>query len=473
MNIDQTIPPDTFTNDRQLKIGDEILGRYVIRAELGQGGMGVVYHCFDQTGKVDVAVKCLPSAVSHNTAEMEAVRKNYQIVQGLVHDNIAVLKTLEQDERGDYYVIMELARGVNLKTWAEQHSGPHEIGAKIAVLRQIAKALDYAHSIKPKYVIHRDIKPENIMVDDAGHVKVLDFGLAAQVWASLSHVSMLVTSKSGTAAYKSPEQWRAQPQKAPTDQYSLGVVAYYLFAGHPPFDSEDIGILKDAVLYDPVPAIKGLPDHVFAALRKVLAKDPQGRFKNCSAFVDALEAKSAVPSFKERMFGDAKRKHWLLWARRVAAGVVIAWVLFGAIYWICEWMSDDKPRSSYRSSSSRKSRIADDDDFPTPTKASCRLCHGTGVANIPCSCTTCQKLDDENVFFKHGHVCGNCNNHPVLKNNCYTCFGLGYVICTECSGTGGFQRPCPKCTSSGGISPWTGGNSPSLNNDDDIDWSDI
>lgn len=326
--IDVTLPPDKLLLNRQLRVGDEILGRYVVRAELGQGGMGIVYHCLDKTGGVDVAVKCLPTAVSRNSAEMEDVRRNYQIVQGLIHDNIAALKTLERDERGDYFVVMELARGVNLKKWAERNAGTDKIDEKIAILRQIAKALDYAHSVKPKYVIHRDIKPENIMVDDDGHVKVLDFGLAAQVQTSMSHVSMLVTSRSGTAAYKSPEQWKAQPQTASADQYSLGVVAYYLFAGNPPFDSEDTGILKDAVLHDPIPGIDGLPTNVFCALQKALAKNPQDRFKCCADFVDALEGKVATLPRKNQTISsdvtmdddDNVRPAWI----KIAIGVAIA-----------------------------------------------------------------------------------------------------------------------------------------------------
>lgn len=141
-----TIPPDVRPSDKSLRIGDEILGRYVVHSEIGRGGMGVVYHCLDKTGGVDVAVKCLPTAVARNSGEMEDVRRNYQIVQGLVHENIASLKTLEKDEQGDYYVVMELAHGVNLKKWALRHAGTENIPEKIAILRQIARALDYAHS---------------------------------------------------------------------------------------------------------------------------------------------------------------------------------------------------------------------------------------------------------------------------------------------------------------------------------------
>jgi len=126
--------------DRAIVRGDVILGRYRVVDQLGQGGMGIVYKCLDETGGVEVAVKCLPWDVSRSTSEMEDVRKNYQIVQGLVHENIAALKTLESDERGDYFVVMELARGVNLKKWAEQYSGNEKIPEKIAILRRIAQS---------------------------------------------------------------------------------------------------------------------------------------------------------------------------------------------------------------------------------------------------------------------------------------------------------------------------------------------
>ena len=169
--------------------------------------MGVVYKCFDKVGGVEVAVKGLPPEVSHNSDEMEAVRENFQLVSELHHPNIAGVRTLEKDSTtGDYYLVMTLARGVSLRHWLRQHGGKEHRTEQLNVLRQIASALDYAHNAEPKHIIHRDIKPENIMVDERGNVSVLDFGLAAQVRSSLSRVSQVVTSRSGTPTYKSPEQ---------------------------------------------------------------------------------------------------------------------------------------------------------------------------------------------------------------------------------------------------------------------------
>ena len=183
---------------RRLVAGDTILGRYAVVRELGEGGMGVVYQCLDTVGGVEVAVKGLPPEVSRNEDEMEDIRANYQIVRKLRHPNIAGVATLEKDPAaGDYYLVMDLAVGTTLKRWARRHPDAG-LDAKLAILRQVAAALDYAHAEK---VLHRDVKPENVMVDDDGRVKVLDFGLAAQIRSSQSRTSKVVTSRSGTWGY--------------------------------------------------------------------------------------------------------------------------------------------------------------------------------------------------------------------------------------------------------------------------------
>ena len=235
-----TMRPESISDGRHLVAGDTILGRYAVVRELGEGGMGVVYQCLDTVGGVEVAVKGLPPEVSRNEDEMEDIRANYQIVRKLRHPNIAGVATLEKDAAtGDCYLVMDLAAGVTLKRWARRHTDAG-LDAKLAILRQVAAALDYAHAEK---VIHRDVKPENVMVDDEGGVKVLDFGLAAQIRSSQSRTSATVTSRGGTPGYKSPEQWRGKPQREPADVYSFGVMAYWMFAGALPFDGDDPVVL--------------------------------------------------------------------------------------------------------------------------------------------------------------------------------------------------------------------------------------
>ena len=312
----------------RLKKGDLLLGRYEVLDELGQGGMGVVYKCFDKTGGVEVAVKGLPPEVSHDKTSMEDIRENFQLINDLRHPNIVGIKNLEADPAtGDYYLVMDLAQGKSLRRWAKSHQGPEHFRAKMKIISEIAAALDYAHS---KRIMHRDIKPENVMVDEDGHAHVLDFGLASQIRSSMSRVSLVARSKSGTPSYKAPEQWRGQPQNARTDQYSLGVLAYELLAGYLPFDSEDLEILRMSVLGDPVAEIQDVSPHVNAALVRALAKNPSDRFANCQELVDALEGKvpgnGSAPLPVKPSAADAPKSK-LGWVAVIAAAAVVATVL--------------------------------------------------------------------------------------------------------------------------------------------------
>ena len=305
-----------------LSEGDMLLGRYKVLAKLGQGGMGVVYKCHDETGDVDIAVKGLPPEVSHDFASMESIRDNFKLVNELRHPNIVGIRNLEADpETGDYYLLMDFAPGVNLRQWAQAHQGPAFFQAKLKIIEEIASALDYAHSQK---IMHRDIKPENVMIDANGQAHVLDFGLASQIRSSMSRVSLVMRSSmdtsllSGTPLYKAPEQWRGLPQNARTDQYSLGVLAYELIAGYLPFESEDMSILQTSVLSERVTKIDDVPKHMNMALERALSKNPQDRFASCQEFVEALKGRSIIATIAEMLKG----KPGMIAAASVAAVVL-------------------------------------------------------------------------------------------------------------------------------------------------------
>lgn len=283
---------------RRWKTGEEILERYVVEGELGQGGMGVVYACFDKVGGVKVAIKTLPSEVSHSSVEMEEVRENFRLVGGLRHENVVGVKTLERDVRGEYFLVMDVAEGENLRYWMRRRgleTGGRRHGAKLdealPILRQVAAALDYAHRER---VVHRDVKPENIVIDGRGRVKVMDFGLAAQIRTSLDRANQACRGTSGTGPYMAPEQWEAQPQDEKTDQYALAVTAYEMLAGRLPFESSDPDVLKIAVLGGKIPEVPGLDRRAMVALRRAMDKVPGNRFSSCRDFVDALASRRAL-----------------------------------------------------------------------------------------------------------------------------------------------------------------------------------
>ena len=271
--------------------GDRLVdGRYEVIEELGRGGMGVVYRCLDSTAGIEVALKALPPELSCNELEMEEIRDNFQLVSRLVHQGITVAKNLELDKAtGECFLVMEYVKGENLRHWMRRmrkEKGRISLEEALPVLRQVAEALDYAHELK---VMHRDIKPSNVMVTLDGKVKVMDFGLAAQIYSSLTHVSMAYHGTSGTRSYMAPEQWRGKPQGAPADQYALAVMAYEMLGGRLPFDSSDAEVLKQVVLQEAVEPIKGLPSFTNAALRRALSKEATDRFASCTEFIAALE----------------------------------------------------------------------------------------------------------------------------------------------------------------------------------------
>ena len=346
MNInDETIPPrremggmdfdneQTMPGKRDRKPdgrfvpGDLILNRYRVISELGQGGMGVVYQCLDETAGIEVALKALPPELSHNTLEMEDIRENFQLVAGLIHQNIAVSRNLEKDNSsGNYYLIMERVEGEDLRRWIKRKrkEGSLTLDAVLPIIRQVADALDYAHRQK---VIHRDIKPGNIMIAPDGTVKVLDFGLAAQIHTSMTRVSMAYHGTSGTGPYMAPEQWRGRAQGANADQYALAVMAYEMLAGHLPFESADAAVLREAVLNDTAEELNEIPRYAQEALKRAMSKEPAERFESCSAFVEALGGKKV--SAKVRKSTNSRK--W-----KIAVGglvlLLIAVVVLAALF---------------------------------------------------------------------------------------------------------------------------------------------
>ena len=277
----------TFGPTRRLTKGDLILGRYEVLLELGQGGMGIVYKCLDNVGGVVVAVKSLFPVISRDSTYKNDVCGNFRLVSELRHPNIVGIRSLETDSAtGDYYLVMDFAPGKSLRAWAKEHR--KHLQGTFEIVAELASALDYAHS---RGVMHRDVKPENVTIDDDGHAHLFDFSIAKQIPTNKRRDGHVVCSTGGTPSYMAPEQWSGQPQNAATDQYSLGVLAYELIAGHLPFDATNSAALAKKVLRHQVPVIQYAPAHVNAALKRALAKKPAERFASCKGFAEALKGK--------------------------------------------------------------------------------------------------------------------------------------------------------------------------------------
>ena len=271
-----------------LEKGDLLLGRYRVLGELGRGGMGVVCRCHDQISGTEVAIKTLAPELAASSWEMGEIKRNYQIVNKLHHPNIANYNALEFDEsRGEYLLVMEYVEGEELRYYLRRvkEAGDFSEEKALKLIRQAAEAIDFAHSMK---VLHRDIKPANMMVDRYGKVKLLDFGLAAQIHSTLSRVTNSAASDTcGTVSYMAPEQCRGQVIDERADQYALAATVYEMFAGVPPFDNPDRKILRQCVLEEIPTPLRGVSAPLAAAVAKALSKNPAERFENCSAFAAA------------------------------------------------------------------------------------------------------------------------------------------------------------------------------------------
>ncbi len=293
------LPPQRFR--RSAPIGR--LDRYVLLRQLGAGGFGAVYLARDSEADIEVALKLIPAVVASNPDELEAIRDNFRLVAKLRHPNIANVLHLHTVEyvdtvvqattgvgAGDRLVVMDYVQGITLVSWRRQFpDGVAPFDQALAVAAQIAEGLDYAHS---RQIIHRDIKPANVMINAAGEVRILDFGLAAQVRASLTQASCLREDVCGTPAYMPPEQWAGRQQGPASDQYCLAVLIYEMLAGSVPFASafatNDHQVMYAAVKNEPPETLAKLDRKVNAVLLRGLAKQPEDRFPTCTDLVAAL-----------------------------------------------------------------------------------------------------------------------------------------------------------------------------------------
>ena len=286
----------------------ERLGRYEILAEVGRGGMGVVYRALDTALGRTVAIKVVRLSEHASPEEVRTLRERLQretrAAGGLAHPNIVAVHDVGQE--GDTaYIVMEYVEGRTLDHLLAA-SQPRPLEWCLRVLEGVDQALDYAHA---HGVYHRDIKPANIMVQADGAVKVTDFGIAKIVLATTITEAGLVM---GSPHYMAPEQLKGEPVSARTDQFALAAVAYTILSGRRPFDADTLAALFSKILnQDPVPleAVNpALGTEFERVLRKAMAKDPAGRFESCTEFVTALKAAQqeatrrslkAAPSAKE------------------------------------------------------------------------------------------------------------------------------------------------------------------------------
>lgn len=266
------------------------MSKYEIQAEIGRGGMGVVYRGYDTMLKRAVAIKVLPPTFSFDQEFVARFEREAVLAANLHHPNIVTIHDVgEQD--GFHYIVMEFLEGETLDQWLRRN-GAMSPQQALAVLQQLASALDYAHN---RGVVHRDVKPSNAMLTPDGQVKLMDFGLVrAGEGSNLTRSGVVL----GTPEYMAPEQALGEAMDGRADIYALGVVLYRMLTGQVPFTRSTPYAVTYAHIHEPPPPLRTLRPDLSAAteavMLKALAKNPDDRYQRASQLAQDFEASLAA-----------------------------------------------------------------------------------------------------------------------------------------------------------------------------------
>ncbi len=261
----------------------EKIGRYIIKSELGRGGMATVYHAHDPLFEREVALKVLPREMLHDPQFRSRFEREIKMVASLEHPAIVPVYDVG-DEDGQPYFVMRFMTGGSLSDLIK--NGQFTLAETANIISKIAQGLAYAHR---KGVIHRDLKPDNILFDENAEPFISDFGIAklAESGSSLTGSGVI-----GTPAYMSPEQAQGTQVDGRSDVYGLGVIIYQMLTGQQPYSADTpMGVVLKHIT-EPVPdilkLIPDMPPEVDDLIKKALAKDKTKRYENTIELAKAL-----------------------------------------------------------------------------------------------------------------------------------------------------------------------------------------
>jgi serine/threonine-protein kinase len=260
--------------------------------------MGVVYKAEDTRLRRPLALKFLRQEALDNAEYRERFIREAQAAAALDHPNVCTVFEIDQAE-GKTFLAMALVEGQNVNTKIAER--PLKLDEALDIAIQTAQGLQAAHE---KGIVHRDIKPSNLIVNQRGHVKIMDFGLA-----QLSDRSRLTqtTSVVGTVAYMSPEQAQRLPTDRRSDIWSLGVVLYEMITGRLPFEGQhELAVIYSIVNEEaePITALRvGVPTELDRIVSKAMAKSPEQRYQHVDELrVDLTNLRQLAMSGKAPRF---------------------------------------------------------------------------------------------------------------------------------------------------------------------------
>ena len=273
-----------------LNPGTLLQNRYLIQAQLGQGGMGSVYRAFDRTMNRVVAIKAIPIVEEFTETDLAEARARFfreaEMAGRLRHPGIVTVYDAGEDG-GIAWIAMEYLQGEILS----QYTVPERLlppATVLEVVARIADALDYAHS---QDIVHRDIKPANVLYDPATRqIKLTDFGIARLTNTSATRSGIVL----GTPSFMAPEQLEGRNVTGRSDLFALGVTLFQLLAGQLPFRADSMTGLMYKIANSQHPPLKtirpDLPPCVTSIIDRSLQKDPAQRYASGADMAKALRA---------------------------------------------------------------------------------------------------------------------------------------------------------------------------------------
>jgi serine/threonine-protein kinase len=265
-----------------------MLGRYRLDAQVGQGGMAVVWRGFDTQLRRTVAVKVLHPHLHAREEIRRRFDREAHAVARLHHPHILDVYDFSGPDAAPSYLVTEFIPGQSLRAFAEAHPfDPPELAACCAV--PLAAALGHAHAAG---VVHRDVKPENVMVREDGQIKLTDFGIAALL--DPDEKFTVTGSILGSPAHLAPETIDGRPADTRSDLFSLGTLLYWLACGKLPFHAATPAALLRQILegtpQDPRMVRRSVSDGLAKVISRLLERDPEKRYQTAAEAQKDLEA---------------------------------------------------------------------------------------------------------------------------------------------------------------------------------------
>ncbi|MBA3710299.1 MAG: protein kinase, partial [Planctomycetes bacterium] len=255
----------------------DLLSKYEILEKIGEGGMGIVYKANQRSMARVVALKILSPKYISKPKFVDQFTREARAAGSLNHPNIIQVHDVGT-ENEIHYFSMEFVDGPTCMQ-VLRDNGPFGIGEALEIVRQTAKALEYAHGQR---LIHQDIKPDNIMLSSASSVKLADLGISKtfdEVAAEEGPKRVM-----GTPHYMAPEAALGKKIDHRVDIYSLGATFYHLLTGKTPYTGTSATDVLKAYVMDPMPAIQDInpetPDDVCALVERMMAKKPDDRYQH-------------------------------------------------------------------------------------------------------------------------------------------------------------------------------------------------